>query len=335
MGRTALRVKGLSVAGLMATLLNDTSMAQACLDESIEIAFELGPESKDLYAMNLGLQGYSRKGTDLLRARSQCEEALAIGREINDQWSIANILDYLGNIYAAQGDYLAAHAASTESMTRFLAMNNKWMSSRPLGNLGAISFEQGDYESAGSYWEAALEVYREIGDKPNMAFMLGSLANVAQLQGDLGHSAEFYEESLTLWRIIGDEFSISPLLANIGYVMLKQGNMEQAAILFAEGLVLNEKIDNQIQILFCLMGLVALAMARQKPKLAAQILGIIQSLTSSLQKVPEYDSQYKPDIFIESARASLGDEEYTAAYQAGSRMSLDEAIAYTLKEIKS
>jgi predicted ATPase/class 3 adenylate cyclase len=335
MGKTLLRLKGLSVAGLMATLLNDTGMAQAWLDESIEIASKLGPGSKDLYAIDLGLRGYSLRSFDSARAQSQCEEALAIGREINDQWSIANILDYLGNIYAAQGDFKAAKTSSIESMTRFLAMNNKWMSSRPMGNLGAISFQEGDYESARSYWEAALDVYREMGDKPNIAFMLGSLANVAQLQGDLGYSAELYEESLTLWRIIGDEFSISPLLAKLGYVMLNRGNMEQAASLFTEGLVLNKKIDNQIQILFCLLGLVALAMSKQKPELAAQILGIIQSLTTSLQIVPIYDPQYKPDVFMESARASLGNEEYTAAYQAGSQMSLDEAVAYTLKEIKS
>jgi hypothetical protein len=75
-------------------------------------------------------------------------------------------------------------------------------------------------------------------------------------------------------------------------------------------------------------------MAKQKPKLAAQILGIIQSLTSSLQNVPTLGSQFKPDVFMESARASLGDVEYTAAYQAGSQMSLDEAVAFTLKEIK-
>ena len=334
MGKTSLRVKGLSVAGLMATLLNDTSTAQAWLDESIEIAFELGPEHKDLYAMNLGLQGYSIRGTDLSRARSQCEEALAIGREINDQWSIANILDYLGNIYTAQGDYSAAQAASTESMTRFLAMNNKWMSSRPLGNLGAISFQQGHYQSARSYWEAALDVYREMGDKANIGFMLSSLANVAQIQGELERSVELYEESLTLWRIIGDEVSISPLLTNLGYVILRQGNTERAAALFAEGLLLNKKIDNQIQILFCLAGLVTLALARQKPKLAAQFLGMVEKFTTTAQRTLAYDSQYRPDDFIETTRATLGDEAYTAAYETGNQMNVDEAVAYALKELR-
>ena len=334
MGRTPLRLKALSVAGLLATLLNDTSLAQAWLDESIEIALELGPESKDLYAINLGLQGYSIKDADLLRARSQCEKALAIGREINDQFSIANILDYLGNIYAAQGDYSAAQAASTESMTLFLAMNNKWMSSRPLGNLGAISFQQGNYESARSFWEAALDVYREMGDKANIGFMLSSLANVAQIQGDLERSVELYEESLSLWRIIGDEFSISPLLTGLGYVLLRQGKTERAAALFAEGLVLNKKIDNQIQILFCLAGFVTLAIARQKPKLAAQFLGMVEKFTTTAQRTPAYDSHYRPDDFIETTRAILGEEAYTSAYEAGKQMNVDEAVAYALKELQ-
>jgi predicted ATPase/class 3 adenylate cyclase len=333
MGKTPLRLKGLSVAGLMATLLNDTSQAQAWLDESIAIAIELGPESKDLYAINLGLRGYSLRDTDLSRARTQCEEALAIGREINDQFSIANILDYLGNIYAAQGDYSAAQAASTESMSRFLAMNNKWMSSRPLGNLGAISFQQGNYESARSYWEAALEVYREMGDKPNTAFMLSSLAKIAQLQGDLGHSTDLYEESLTLWRIIGDEVSISPLLTDLGYLMLKQGYIERAAVLLVEGLTLNKKIDNQEQISCCVMGFVALAIARGKPEVAAQLLGKVERLTPCSRNISLYDSQYQPDQFIESLHAVLGDKAYRAAHEAGKQLDLDQAVAYALKEL--
>ena len=333
MGKTLLRVKGLSVAGLMATLLNDSSLAQAWLDESLEIAFELGPECKDLYAINLGLQGYSIRDRDLSRARSQCEEALAIGREINDQFSIANILDYLGNIYAAQGDYSAAQAASTESMTCFLAMDNKWMSSRPLGNLGAISFQHGNYESARSYWEAALEVYREMGDKPNTAFMLSSLAKVALLQGDLGHSVDLYEESLTLWRIIGDEVSISLLLIDLGSLLLKQGNMDRAATLFAESLRLSKKIESPVRISCCLMGLVALAMARGKPEFAAQFLGVVESLAPCAQRIPVYDCQYRPDRFIETARAALGDPAYTAAYESGKQLGLDQAVAYALKEL--
>ena len=37
--------------------------------------------------------------------------------------------------------------------------------------------------------------------------------------------------------------------------------------------------------------------------------------------------------FIRRARAALGDEAYTAAHEAGKQMSLDEAVAYALKEL--
>jgi predicted ATPase len=331
--KNTLRIKGLIVAGLMATLLNDIGTARSWLDEGIEIARGLGPESKYLYATSLGLLGYSIMGHDLSSAQSYCEEALAVAREIQDLGIIANILDYLGNIYAAQSNYSAAQAASTESMTCFLAMKNRWLSSRPLGNLGTISFQQGDYASACSYWEEALAVYREIRDKANTAYMLGVLANVSHIQGDLRHSAELYEESLIIWRVIGDEFSISQILANLGFVVLKQGKLERAATLFAEGLELNKRIENQTQISICLIGYATMFMARQRPELAAQYLGMAERVTSEIQKVSGSYIHYKTGKLFETVCATMGDEAYTAAYEAGKQMSLDEAVAFALKEL--
>lgn len=333
MEKTALRVKGLIIAGLMAALLNDTLMARSWLVESIEIARELGPYSKDLYAISLGLLGYSMIGSDISSAQSYCEEALTIGRQTDDQWIIANLLDYLGNVYGAQGNYSAAQAASTESMICFLTMKNKWLSSRPLGNLGSISFRQGDYESARLYWEQALAVYREMGDKANTAFILSALANVSQIQGDLWHSMGLYEESLKIWRVIGDEVSIAPLLVNLGFVMLRQKNMEQATTLFTEGLALNKKIEHPTQIFDCFIGYAALAMSMEKPKLAAQLLGMAERVIPSGQKNPVSDSQFTYDQLIEDIRAALGEEAYTAAYDTGKQMSLNEAVAYALKEL--
>jgi hypothetical protein len=37
---------------------------------------------------------------------------------------------------------------------------------------------------------------------------------------------------------------------------------------------------------------------------------------------------------IEDARTMLGEEAYTAAYEMGKQMSLDEAVSYCLKELQ-
>jgi hypothetical protein len=53
-----------------------------------------------------------------------------------------------------------------------------------------------------------------------------------------------------------------------------------------------------------------------------------------VQKISISESQYKLDQLIKFARTALGDNAYTAAYRAGQQTSLDDAIAYTLKEFR-
>jgi predicted ATPase/DNA-binding SARP family transcriptional activator len=334
MHKTSLRVKGLLVAGLVATLLNDIAIAQSWLDEGIEIARDLGPDSKSLLAISLGLKGYSIIGSDLSLAQSLCEDALAMGREIDDKYVIANVLDYLGNIYSTRGDYTAARAASDESVTVFLDTKNRWMSSRPLGNLGLICYQLGDYDAARSYLQAGLEIYREIGDQANIAFILATLADIDCIQGDYLHAGVLYEESLAIRQRMGDEFSIALLIANLGKISLQQGNLLQATTLFEESLGCAKKNKNKAQIWICLTGFATLAIAKRRPEVTARLLGALditlQSISAKLDPVHQIDHTRN----LAAARAQLDEATFTTAWATGRQMNLDETVAFALKELR-
>jgi len=330
-GETVLRVKGLIILGLVTTLLNDREAAQSAFEESIEIAGDLGLEHQNLLAVALGLRGYSLLSSDLSLAQSLCEQALEIGRQIDDKDFVANVLDYLGNIYAAQGNYAMAVAASTESKDGFLATKNRWLSSRPLGNLGSISFQQGDYDSAHSHWEAALAIYQEMGDKANAAFMLGNLANIALIQGNYKHSAALYEESLAIRQAVGDDFSISALLPHLGHIWLQEGNRERASTLFIKGLILNQKFENQKSISLCLAGLAALAIPNQQHQLAAQLLGLAETVMPNYQEGLYTFVRAEIDSVIESVRSVLSEPTFNKAWEDGKALTIARAIEYILE----
>jgi predicted ATPase len=330
-GETSLRVKGLIILSLVTTLLNDTEAAQPTFEESIKIAGDLGLENKYLLAVALGLRGYSLMSSDLSMAQSLCEQALEIGRQIDDKDFVANVLDYLGNIYAAQGNFSMAIAASTESKDGFLAMKNRWLSSRPLGNLGSISFQQGDYDSARSHWEAALAIYQEMGDKANTAFILGELGSIAILHGNYEHSAALYEESLVIRRAMGDEFSISSLLPHLGHILLQEGNKERASALFIEGLILNKKFEHRTDISVCLAGLAALAILDQQHRSAAKLLGLAETVMPDYRKGIYTFIRTGIEELIESVRSVLGEKEYIVAWESGKQTSFEEAVAFALE----
>jgi hypothetical protein len=73
---------------------------------------------------------------------------------------------------------------------------------------------------------------------------------------------------------------------------------------------------------------------QEHPGKFVRLLGLAESLFPNIVKKFFPFSRTETEQCIETARAALGDEVYTTAYEAGKQMTLDEAVAYALKELE-
>jgi hypothetical protein len=104
------------------------------------------------------------------------EEGLAVGRRVDDRWSVGIGLLQRGTVALLAGEYAAARAALSESLERARAMGNRWTTGASLEWLGHTALAEGDAEEADALYVAALAAFREAGDGPGAARLLGLAA---------------------------------------------------------------------------------------------------------------------------------------------------------------
>jgi hypothetical protein len=64
-----------------------------------------------------------------------------------------------------------------------------------------------------------------------------------------------------------------------------------------------------------------------------RLLGAAEAAVPDIKKKTFLLFNVETEKRVTNARAALGDEAYTAAHEAGKQMSLDEAVAYALREL--
>lgn len=308
--------------------------------------------------------------SDYPTARTRLEASLAIGRELGEPRLIAWPLLHLGLVTLYSGDRAAAHGLFVESVTHFRAAADAWgltialvlvgdaivavdraavraryeeslavsraagsscALSFPLTSLGRLAMEDGDYATTQARYAEALAARRQVGEKRAIAISLASLGDVARAQGDHDQAAQLFTEGLALSREVGDQPSRAWLRCGLGFVALHRADFQQAWACFSEAVGVAQELGQTSRVAACLAGLAAVAATADRLTLAARLLGVVDALgeVCGAGLDPTTDRNHY-DRVMAAVRTALGEDAFTAAWEAGRAFPLDEAIAEAL-----
>jgi tetratricopeptide (TPR) repeat protein len=232
---------------------------------------------------------------DFEQARKFLEESLLIGKEIGNYEDVAFTLLQIAGLPSSPEHEARAMELYEEALEFAKAVKNKPMTAHILTEMGQAASYSGNYQRGRQMLEEAMEIHRKMGDRANVARALRYLGWTARLQGDYPKARSLYGESLRLaHRIQQDARGIATCLIHIGNLMLIQGSLEKFVHM--------------------------LGMAERAAPMVRNYL------------LPSFGIE--TEKFIETTRAALGDEAYIAAYESGKQMSLEDAVAYALKELQ-
>ena len=177
-------------------------------------------------------------------ARPELEEALSIGRELNDSWNIATALRNLGLHASIHGDYEEAQTLLEQSLQIWQEMGpeERMGSSWTLIFLGEVALHQEQSERACLLLEKANTILREIGDHNFLAYSIRHLAQLAWREGNYENATALCKESLTLNQEVGDLRGVIACLAGFADIAVGQGKIERAARLMAT-------VENQLALI--------------------------------------------------------------------------------------
>ncbi len=244
----------------------------------------------------------------------------------------ARALTGAGALAAVQNDHLAARATQEESLAIYIELDDRVGISTALHQLGTIAYDQGDYSTAQSLYEQSLAIKRELGDRLRTAMLLNNLGMVAHQQGDLSKARSLYEESLTIKRELGDNLGMAISLYYLARVACQQADFSKARSLCQESLTIERNLGDKMGIADCLEGLAEVACRTNLPRQGAKLFGAAEIIRETYG-APIFTIDRGPhERIVAEARRMVAPEVFEAAWAEGRSMTLDEAIAFALRE---
>jgi predicted ATPase/class 3 adenylate cyclase len=166
-------------------------------------------------------------------ARARAEQALALHRELGDEWGAALALFMLG-ISAIYSDPARARDCFTESAALFRELGDRWQALDVTRRL-AWSYERlGDRDRAREIHEANLEEARAAGNRYTEATTLSVLSRYHIRAGRLDEAVAQVKEATRLHREIGELWYLAYDLSTFARILaLRQGAATAARLLAA------------------------------------------------------------------------------------------------------
>jgi predicted ATPase/class 3 adenylate cyclase len=343
---------------------------EALLAEAAAIFKEVGDAIQENECrLCKGIKAILNNNLDL--AKLYLEEDLAFRKGIGDKVGAANTLRWLGEFAFLLDDWEKAKILYNESQDLFLQAKSIYDYLYLLLAMGYIEHSQGNYDQAAQYYQSALDLARKRGEITAIYQAAFSLGYLAIIQRNYTEAAIIYERNLELMRKHDHPAYIAFSLVDLGYLAWEQGDYKGAEQKFDEGLAILQKIGvsqsepnaqsgsgrvafaqgeydrareffdasielqqviNTRNIPDNLEAIAYVEAAQDNDILATHLLGATQAWYYKYQymRTPKEHEMRKNTIV--SLKQSMGEEVFAAAWEEGSAMTLEQAVAFALKE---
>jgi predicted ATPase/class 3 adenylate cyclase len=233
----------------------------------------------------------------------------------------------------------ACHRAQQKhDWTRAAALIPEWRSlaertgeQRPLlqamNAAGLETLERGDFENAREQYLAVAEQASVLGDRLMEAIGTVNAGYAAWRAGDFGAALDHSTKSVKLFREQGDDYGLAGALSNCGWDSLGLDDPTNAVAYFRESLATLARISS-IQTyrgVVVLAGLGAALVALHDAECGALLLAAGARLREKLGiGFDDENEQHTLERAATAAKATIGEDEFTAVWARGETMSPEE-----------
>jgi predicted ATPase/class 3 adenylate cyclase len=321
----------LHTAGRAAKDQGEYAVARALYEESGAIWRRLGERSGE--AASLCEQGYVVYALGEYRlARACLDESLAMQQTVSDELGAARSQTGLGIVSYNEGDYPAARAFFEAAAAIWQQWDNTLGVLSSMQLLGDVSLQQGDFAAARVAFEECLTLVRKFGDDGNLTVILNCLGRIECREGNLARAEMLLSEALATARKVGDRRSTAWSLANLGSLALARGDGAAAGAVQREALAIRWSAGMQREVGDSLDALAAVAVEAGRMERAVRLLGASAALRERLGAPVPASERAGHERRVATARATLGEDAFAAAWAAGQASSLEAAVAEALED---
>ena len=202
-------------------------------------------------------------------------------------------------------------------------------------DLAAIDYSEGQYESALKEFEEFIDNDKSLTAeyfKTNDLRTIFARATISLLKGDYEQSRVGYEQCAQVIEKVGDRYDGSWLRARAGHAAVLEGDFPAARSIFTEATYGFQNINSENGLAFTLEGAANLCARIGKYEQAARLIGWADAARKRVGDNRPHGEQADVDRIISACLIKIGEESFSDAYDAGQKMTMDEAIVYALEE---
>ncbi|MEA2595447.1 MAG: hypothetical protein QOF01_1916, partial [Thermomicrobiales bacterium] len=243
------------------------------------------------------LGGFAMGLRDLAGARRHAVAGLPLAREAGHLFWQHALLVMLGHIARAGGD-------SGEALAR--------------------------YREARPFFDAAEG--HELFKRHALAMLLAGIGAAEFGRGDLDAARRATGEAQAIWRDRGDKWGQGIAALNHGAIELRANDVDAAAGHYREGIVFHRELGDKAAVAEGLGGAARVLLARGNHEGAARLFGAVEALVGTEgHPGPAMIMLDRADP-LDRLREAIGADGFASAWEAGSALTMDDAIEMALEE---
>jgi len=282
------------------------------------------------------VRGYLREGQQAL------EDALDRVPDA-DRRLRARLLNRLGSLLIWQREAERAEVVIDEALTLGRELQDSDITARSLSQLGrrAAIFEFADdrRDDAVQLLEEALALRQQMGDRRGTANVQAQLAWIALSRRAYKRAEQLADEALAAYREVGDDAGATVPLILLGLAAGEQGDTAGAAALMRQGLETSGRLrDRRLLVLESKFVVWWLAGEGGDPEQLAMLLAAAEAMDDAIGSMPVGWRQTGTPEAMAALQARLGKERWDEALRRGRAMSfseISELVSLVLDEVGS
>ncbi|WP_399552870.1 ATP-binding protein, partial [Streptomyces sp. WELS2] len=253
----------------------------------------------------------------------------ALFRELGDRWGELQTVSPLAALAEIKGEYEEAVSRQYEGLRIARELGLAAEVSARLSGLGRLALLAHDWDRARDLHEQARRSAAEQGYKYGEIHAGMGLALGARRSGDLDAAEAHLRHLREGYADVSSQAGDHLLLAELGFVAELRGDADTAAAHHLRGLEVARAIDEPRALALSLEGLAgaaALRGTRSAAARAALLLGAADAARRSVDAPLPPAERTDVDRIERSARAVLGDTDFTRSFTTGTHLTPEEAL---------
>lgn len=303
--------------------------------ENFQAAIEWSRQTAGEAPLGLRLACHLRHFWDrhgYLREGSLCLQQLLAHPENSEPSAPRAIaLNHLGFLTFLEGDSATAITFYKEALTIGQQLPDLAVIAQSCASLALMLTGMPDPQQAQPYIEQGLVAARTLQDRKQIYNILYYDAWLAMVQGNHPRAHALLEESTGLMRSEGDLVRLGPALWLLGHLYWLEHDYAQSLAAFRESLRLRRELKSRRGIAYAIDGIAWVAAVTGQAEVAAQLFGAADMHFNAMNTHFHPVEQPTHDAAVSATRMALGEAHFTAAWQAGARLSLEAAADLALQ----